>query len=132
METLEEVYRFHRDDVEFCLWRQRIIRPLEDYVPYGTRAGGEQPRPMLKLPEWESTTPVDLQNRWILQVKLHVLQDNKPDEIKKAQDQLLALRTELDGVFEFRNLDRKVFDTRVALQQQGIQALPQKVTLGKS
>jgi mediator of RNA polymerase II transcription subunit 18 len=64
-------------------------------------------------------------------VKAHVLQDNKPDEIRKAQDQLLSIRGELDGVFDFRAIDRKVHDTRVAQQQQGVQVLPQKVTLGK-
>lgn len=73
-----------------------------------------------------------MQNRWILQARIHVLQDNKPDELRKAQDQLMAIRNELDGVFEFRNIDRKVHDTRVAQQPQGVQALPQKVRIGKT
>lgn len=73
-----------------------------------------------------------MEKRWFLLVKAHVLQDNKPDEIRKAQDQLLGIRGELDGVFDFKGIDRKVHDTRVAQQQQGIQALPQKVMLGKS
>ncbi len=67
-----------------------------------------------------------------MQAKTHVLQDNKPDEIRKAQDKLMALRTELEGVFDFRAIDRKVYDTRIALRQQGVQALPQKVMIGKS
>jgi mediator of RNA polymerase II transcription subunit 18, fungi type len=73
-----------------------------------------------------------MEKRWFLFVKVHVLQDNKPDEIRKAQDLLLGIRNELDGVFDFKGIDRKVHDTRVAQQQQGIQALPQKVMLGKS
>lgn len=73
-----------------------------------------------------------MQNRWVLQVKSHVLQDNKPDEIRKAQDNLQSIRGELEGAFDFRSIDRKVHDTRMALQQQGIQALPQKVMLGKT
>ncbi|KAM5352782.1 hypothetical protein ACJ41O_005504 [Fusarium nematophilum] len=126
-ETIEEVYQFFREDIEFCLVRHYFIQPLENYVPMETKA---QPSfPVTSLPAWETLTPVDMQKRWFLFVKAHVLQDNKPDEIRKAQDQLLAIRGELDGVFDFRSIDRKVHDTRVAQQLQGIQALPQKVTI---
>lgn len=122
------MYRFYRDDIEFCLFRQYFIRPIEDYVPLEKR--GTQPMPPQdRLPAWESLSPIDTQNRWILLVKAHVLQDNKPDEIRKAQDQLMAIRGELDGVFDFKAIDRKVHDTRVAQQQQGVQVLPQKVTV---
>ncbi|KAF9772497.1 hypothetical protein IL306_009801 [Fusarium sp. DS 682] len=128
-ETIEEVYRFYRDDIEFCLTRHYFLQPIEHYVPMETK---QQPTfPMGSLPPWESLTPVDQQKRWFLQVKAHVVQDNKPDEIRKAQDQLLAVRRELDGVFEFRGIDRKVHDTRVMQQVQGVQQLPQKVTIGK-
>lgn len=75
-------------------------------------------------------TPVDKEKRWFLHVKAHVLQDNKPDEIRKAQDQLLAIRAELDGVFDFRLIDRKVHDTRIAQQPMGTQALPQIQKVG--
>jgi mediator of RNA polymerase II transcription subunit 18 len=84
------------------------------------------------LPDWDAITAVDMQKRWLLLVKLHVLQDNKPDEIRKAQDKLSSIRAELEGAFDFKTIDRKVHDTRIAQQQQGIQALPQKVILGKS
>lgn len=87
--------------------------------------------PLDVLPSWEALTPVDQQKRWFLHVKAHVMQDNKPDEIRKAQDQLLAVRRELEGGFDFRGIDRKVHDTRVMLQAQGVQQLPQKVTIGK-
>ncbi|KAL6812093.1 mediator complex, subunit Med18 [Trichoderma sp. SZMC 28015] len=130
-ETVEEMYRFFRDDVEFCLTRHYFVGPLEDYVPLAAKtAPPTEPKPT--LPAWESLTRVDSQNRWILQVKAHVVQDNKPDEIKKAQDQLLKFRTDLEGVFDFKVIDRKVHDTRVVMQQQGVQVLPQKVLLGKS
>ncbi|KAL7944005.1 mediator complex, subunit Med18 [Trichoderma barbatum] len=130
-ETIEEMYRFFRDDVEFCLTRHYFVGPLEDYVPLAAKPAITA-EPRSNLPAWESLTRVDSQNRWILQVKAHVVQDNKPDEIKKAQDQLLKFRTDLEGVFAFKVIDRKVHDTRVAMQQQGVQALPQKVLLGKS
>ena len=124
---MEEVYRFFREDIEFCLSRQYFVNPIGDYTPLHSK-GPSTPLP--SLPSWDALTAVDLQNRWVLQVKAHVLQDNKPDEIRKAQDQLMAIRRELDGVFDFKAIDRKVYDTRVAMQQQGVQVLPQVVTLG--
>ncbi|KAL6692266.1 mediator complex, subunit Med18 [Trichoderma pleuroticola] len=130
-ETIEEMYRFFRDDVEFCLTRHYFVGPFEDYVPLAAKSAPPT-EPKSTLPAWESLTRVDSQNRWILQVKAHVVQDNKPDEIKKAQDQLLKFRTDLEGVFDFKVIDRKVHDTRVVMQQQGVQVLPQKVLLGKS
>ncbi|PFH59787.1 hypothetical protein XA68_11895 [Ophiocordyceps unilateralis] len=130
-ETIEEECRFFRDDIEFRLTRQYLLHPIRDYTPLESRT---QPPsgPTSSLPEWEALTAVDKQRRWILHVKTHVLQDNKPDEIRKAQDRLMSIRTELDGVFDFKTVDRKVHDTRIAMQQQGIQALPQKVILGKT
>ncbi|KAH7261759.1 mediator complex, subunit Med18 [Fusarium tricinctum] len=128
-ETIEEVFRFYRDEIEFCLVRHYFLQPLEGYVPMETK---QQPSfPLDVLPSWEALTPVDQQKRWFLHVKAHVMQDNKPDEIRKAQDQLLAVRRELEGVFDFRGIDRKVHDTRVMPQAQGVQQLPQKVTIGK-
>jgi mediator of RNA polymerase II transcription subunit 18 len=129
-ETVEEMYRFYRDDVEFCLVRHHFCRPLADYSPLEGRTSPEL-APLPNLPAWDSLTPVDMQRRWILQIKTHVTQDNKPDEIRKAQETLTSTRNELEGAFDFKTVDRKVYDTRVALQQQGIQALPQKVTIGK-
>ncbi|KND89012.1 Mediator of RNA polymerase II transcription subunit 18 [Tolypocladium ophioglossoides CBS 100239] len=130
-ETIEEVYRFFRDQIEFCLTRQYFLKAIHDYTPLESRQH-QPPEPLSTLPAWDSLTPVDMQNRWILQVKIHVLQDNKPDEIRKAQDQLASICGELEGSFDFKTIDRKVHDTRVAMQQQGIQALPQKVMLGKN
>ncbi|KFG78044.1 hypothetical protein MANI_000620 [Metarhizium anisopliae] len=124
-------YRFFREEIEFCLTRQYFLRSIGDYAPLESR-GGQQPSPLISLPAWDAVTPVDMQNRWILLVKSHVVQDNKPDDIKLAQDQLLSIRGELEGAFDFKIIDRKVHDTRIAQQQQGIQALPQKVMLGKT
>ncbi|KAM3444774.1 hypothetical protein NHJ13734_001124 [Beauveria thailandica] len=122
-EVIEETYRFFRDEVEFSLTKQYFLHPIE---------GQAVVAPVTQLPAWDKLTPVDMQRRWIMQVRTHVLQDNKPDEIRKAQDKLMALRNELDGVFDFRTIDRKVHDTRIAMRQQGVQALPQKVMIGKT
>jgi mediator of RNA polymerase II transcription subunit 18 len=127
-ESVEEMYRFFRDEVEFCLTRHYLLKPITEYAPLGRQ--GQPAVPLSTLPSWKELTSMDLQDRWVLQVKAHVVQDNHPDEIRKAQDQLLAIRTELDGVFNFKSIDRKVHDTRVAQQPQGIQQLPQRVTVG--
>ncbi|KAF4508104.1 hypothetical protein G6O67_004528 [Ophiocordyceps sinensis] len=129
-ETIEEMHRFFRDNMEFSLTKHYFVQPMNDYTPLETRA--QPSEPSTTLPAWDSLTPVDIQGRWILHVKSHVLQDNKPDEIRKAQDQLISIRNELEGIFNFKAMDRKVHDTRVAMQQQGIQMLPQKVILGKT
>ncbi|KAF4976020.1 hypothetical protein FZEAL_7276 [Fusarium zealandicum] len=129
-ETVEEMYRFFREDIEFCLVRHHFLQPLLEYVPL--EAKEQLSSPSATLPPWESLTPVDMQKRWFLQVKAHVVQDNKPDELRKTQEQLLAIRGELDGVFDFKAIDRRVLDPRVVQQPQGIQTLPQKVTIGKT
>lgn len=122
------MYRFFRDEVEFCLTRHYFLKPIGEHTALERQS---QPASLLStLPSWDELTAVDVQNRWVLQVKAHVVQDNQPDEIRKVQDHLLAIRNELDGVFNFRSIDRKVHDTRVAQQPQGIQALPQRVTVG--
>ncbi|KAG5972834.1 hypothetical protein E4U55_000715 [Claviceps digitariae] len=130
-EILEENHRFFRDDVEFCLTRHYFVKGIAHYSSLESR-GDQPPSPLNVLPAWDAVTPVDKQNRWILLVKVHVLQDNKPDEIRKSQDQLMSIRGELEGAFDFKAIDRKVHDTRITQQQQGIQVLPQKVIIGKT
>lgn len=122
------MYRFYNNDLEFCLYRQFFLRPLNDHMPLESRQHQTSP-PLAQLPAYDSLVPIDGQGRWILLVKAHVVEDNKPDEIQKAQDQLNTVRRDLDGVFNFRAIDRKVHDTRVIQRQQGVQVLPQKVAL---
>lgn len=128
---VEETYRFFRDEIEIALTKQYFFNSIQEYTPLESRRPSTY-APAKQLPTWNNLTPVDMQGRWIMQVKTHVLQDNKPDEIRKAQDKLMALRNELEGVFDFRAIDRKVHDTRIAQQQQGVQTLPQKVMIGKN
>lgn len=130
-EAIEEMYRFYSNDIEFCLYRQLFLRPIEDHVPMDSRTTAPAP-PLAQLPAWESLTPIDGQDRWILLAKVHVVEDNKPDEIGKAQESLNNIRRELGSAFDFKTIDRKVHDTRVIQRQAGVQVLPQKVTVGKA
>lgn len=87
---------------------------------------------MNQLPAWDSLAPIDGQDRWILLVKVHVVEDNKPDELQKAQESLNGIKIDLGSAFDFKSVDRKVHDTRIVQRQAGIQALPQRVTVGKA
>lgn len=88
--------------------------------------------PLTQLPSWESLTPIDGQDRWILLVKVHVVEDNNPEELQKAQETLNGVKKDLGSAFDFKSIDRKVHDTRVIQRQAGVQVLPQKVTVGKA
>lgn len=126
-EAIEEIQRFYRDEVEFSFTRQYLYKGMDEYNTMEARQS--EATPLDSLPSWESLTPLDQQRRWILQVTVHVAQDNKPDEIRAAQDRLMSIRSELDGIFDFKVIDRKVHDTRVAQPPPSVQALPRKVTI---
>ncbi|SPO05594.1 uncharacterized protein DNG_08281 [Cephalotrichum gorgonifer] len=111
-DQIEHGYSFFRDDIEICLHRYLLPRP-QGQPPSNATA------PTNPLPPWDSVTNVDDLQHWMLVVKLHVLQDNKPDEVRKAQEQLVALKNELDGVFQFEVIDRQFFDSRVPLADDG-------------
>ncbi|KAI5863546.1 mediator complex, subunit Med18 [Durotheca rogersii] len=107
-EVIQESYSLVRDNVEFVFSR---------YYHVPTDAGaaaGAGPRPAASLPAWADLRPVDPAQKWVLNVKLNVFDDTQPDKVKKALEELLAIRAELAGVFDFRPIDRRVFDTRIA------------------
>ncbi|ROT40433.1 hypothetical protein SODALDRAFT_321781 [Sodiomyces alkalinus F11] len=119
-EAIEETYQFFRDDVEFCLFRHYLLPPSGDG------------KPLAVLGDWETTfSPTDPGKRWLFMVKVHVLQDNQPDEVRKAHEKLTNIRRELEGVFEFKVFDRRIHDTRVAVEMRsGPAPLPQVITVG--
>ena len=122
-EQIDHAYQFFRDDIEICL-NQFLLPAFQGQS--GPSMGASNP-----LPPWESLSPTDGLRYWILTVKLHVLQDNKPDEVRKAQERLVALKNELEGVFQFVVMERQSQDTRVPLEVQAAPApLPQVVRAG--
>lgn len=120
-DQIEHAYLFFRDDIEICLHRLMLTGPRDQ----------QQPSPANPLPPWDNLTNVDDLQQWMLQIKLHVLEDNKPDEVRKAHEELSALKAELEGVFQFETIDRLFFDSRVPLQAHGLPApLPQVLRAG--
>ncbi|KAH9907842.1 mediator complex, subunit Med18 [Xylariomycetidae sp. FL2044] len=100
-ELVQERYTFVRDNVEFVLSR---------YYHLPDSPG----RPVAILPAWQDLRPVDPAQKWVLNVKLSVVDDAQPEKMKKASEELLRVKAELDKLFEFKVLDRRVFDTRIA------------------
>jgi mediator of RNA polymerase II transcription subunit 18 len=103
-EAIEEALHFYRDDVEFCLFRHYPLPPVIS----------DKPKPLGALPPWENMTVIDKEKRWLFVGKYHVVQDTKPDEVKKGCDVLMNIKKELEGVFDFKNYDRRCHDTRIA------------------
>ncbi|KXH42769.1 hypothetical protein CNYM01_03792 [Colletotrichum nymphaeae SA-01] len=117
-EAIEETYQFFREDVEFCLSRHYILQMNGDNGP------------LTQTATWDTMSPADPGQRWMFLIKVHVHQDNKPDEILKAHEQLANIRRELEGVFEFKMFDRRIHDTRVAVEMRNAPApLPQVMTI---
>ncbi|KKA29690.1 hypothetical protein TD95_001357 [Thielaviopsis punctulata] len=114
--------------IEFCLSRQFYVADPPDHQP----ANSSDSRSLAPfIPPPEDLQPVDQMKRSFLFVRLHVIDDNKPDEVVRGMDQLQAVQRELEGAFDFKHLDRRAFDTRVPLEVRTAPApLPQVVPLG--
>ncbi|KAI0393561.1 hypothetical protein F5Y17DRAFT_431976 [Xylariaceae sp. FL0594] len=107
-ELIQEVYSFHKEKLEISLSRYY-------YIPAESNAGGRRPAP--QLPAWDALRPVDddaAHNKWVLNLKLNVSEDEQPENLAKAQEELMRHKTEFEKLFEFQMLDRRVFDTRIA------------------
>ncbi|EEY16848.1 conserved hypothetical protein [Verticillium alfalfae VaMs.102] len=116
--------RGHRGDVPVLPRRCRVLSLPS--LPAAPDPGRHAPRPRRRL--GDGLHPLRSGPRWIFLVKVHVLQDNKPDEILKAHEQLANIRRDLEGVFEFKTFDRRIHDTRVAVEMRNAPApLPQVI-----
>lgn len=100
-EMIQESYSFVRENVEFVFSR---------YYRLPDSPG----RTVTTMPSWAELRPFDSAQKWVLNVKLNVPDDSQPEKVKDANEELLAVKAELDKLFEFQAIDRKVFDTRIA------------------
>ncbi|KAI1388958.1 mediator complex, subunit Med18 [Hypoxylon trugodes] len=100
-EIIQESHSYVRENIEFIFSR---------YYHLPDSPG----QPVASLPAWADLRPLDPAQKWVLNVKLNLLDDSQPDKLKKASEELLAVKMELDILFEFKPIDRRVFDTRIA------------------
>ena len=101
---IQESNRFVHGDVIFELTRYLQFPVGENDNPSTIRN---------ELPDFESLTPFDSENKWILTASTIVTRGDNPQQVKKGTDQLVAIKDDFDGSFDFRGLDRHIFDTRV-------------------
>lgn len=102
-ELIQETYTFIRDNIEFIFSRYYYIPP---------NAG--QTGPSTSLPAWTDLKPVDPARKWTLTVKRDVLEDGNPEKMKEATKEISDVKAELDPMFDFRPIDRRILDTRIA------------------
>ena len=101
---IQESNRFVHGDVIFELTRYLQFPVGENDNPSTIRN---------ELPDFESLTPFDSENKWILTASTIVTRGDNPQQVKKGTDQLVAIKDDFNGCFDFRVLDRHIFDTRV-------------------
>jgi len=104
-EVVQECYRFVRGSVVFDL--SRYLQIPQDPENKSLATTGNQ------LPSYESLIPFDSENKWILMASVGVLNGNDPELMQRGTEDLMAVKTEFEGCFDFQALDRHIFDTRV-------------------
>ncbi|KAI0182972.1 mediator complex, subunit Med18 [Xylaria flabelliformis] len=104
-ELIQESYSFNRGDLEIVLSRYY-------HLPES------QGRPIPHLPAWADLRPVDPAQKWMLHVKLNVVAagdgGGQPEKLTKANEELMRNKAEFEKLFDFKVIDRRVFDTRIA------------------
>jgi mediator of RNA polymerase II transcription subunit 18 len=105
-ELVQECYRFVHGNVVFDFSRYLQLPPSETEPASSIRT---------RLPAYESLTPFDSENKWVLMASALVLNGNNPDHMQKGIDELMTVKTDFEGCFDFQALDRHIFDTRVKI-----------------
>lgn len=103
-EMIQECHRFVLGNIVFDLSRYLQLPPSDTEPISSIRT---------RLPTYESLIPLDSENKWILTASALVLNGSNPDHKQKGIDELMTVRTEFEGCFDFQALDRHIFDTRV-------------------
>lgn len=126
---IQESHTFVRGNVEFIFTRYYHLpdaamrslstasagaNPSPSPTPQPPQQQQQIPGPAPTLPPWNDLRPVDPAQKWILNVRLSVVEDNQPERMQKATDELLGVRAEMEKLFDFRTVDRRMFDTRMA------------------
>ncbi len=105
-EIIQECHRFVLGNVVFDFSRYLQLPPSELEPVSSIRS---------RLPAYDSLTPFDTENKWVLMASVVVFNGNNPDHMQKGIDELMTVKTDFEGCFDFQALDRHVFDTRVKI-----------------
>jgi mediator of RNA polymerase II transcription subunit 18 len=101
---IQECYRFINGNVIFDLSRYLQLPNEAQASNYNT-----------PLPAFETLTPFDAENKWILMISVRVVDGKEPDQAQKAVSELLTTKTEFEGCFNFHMVDRLIMDTRTRM-----------------
>ncbi|KAL2073194.1 hypothetical protein VTL71DRAFT_10518 [Oculimacula yallundae] len=92
-EVIQESNRFVHGDVVFELTRYLQLPVNESEGPSYSRS---------ELPAFDTLTPFDSENKWILTAFTVVTKGDDPDQMKKGIDQLVAIKGDFEGCFDFK------------------------------
>ncbi|KAN0108125.1 Mediator complex, subunit Med18 [Hyaloscypha variabilis] len=105
-EMIQECHRFVLGNVVFDFSRYLQLPPSDTELVSSIRS---------KLPAYESLVPFDAENKWVLTASALVFNGSVPDHMQKGIDELMTVKTDFEGCFDFQALDRHIFDTRVKI-----------------
>jgi mediator of RNA polymerase II transcription subunit 18 len=101
---IQECYRFINGNVIFDLSRYLQLPNETQAFDYNT-----------PLPVFDTFTPFDAENKWILMISVRVVNGNDPDQAQQAVSDLMTTRTEFEGCFNFHMVARLTMDTRTRM-----------------
>ncbi len=101
-EFIQDGYRFVHGYILFELCRYLPLHPPGEISNLGN-----------PLPAKESLMSFDLDDKWTLVASVVVENGTDQDQLQQAIDELLAVKTDFEGVFDLQALDRHILDTRV-------------------
>jgi mediator of RNA polymerase II transcription subunit 18 len=108
LELIEEGYRFAHGNVVIYLTRFLTI-------PLSAQEWDSDGRPKVNssMPPYEVLSPFDDENKWVLMAKVELTNGNDQELVRRGTEELLALKADFEGLFDFQVKDRLIFDTRV-------------------
>ncbi|KAG9235052.1 mediator complex, subunit Med18 [Amylocarpus encephaloides] len=108
-QMIQECYQFINGNVLFEL--SRYLQLPEDVDGTSqTQSHFDSP-----LPAFEHLTPFDSQNKWVLTISANVFNGKDQVQMQQGISELMAIKTEFEGCFNFHMVGRLTLDTRVKI-----------------
>lgn len=124
-------FTYVRDGVQFVFERMYPV-PASPLGQQDIGGAAPSPSPSSLLPPAASLEPLS-PDIWQLTARCYVLEDDRPELVARAVEELMGVAAELQGVFKFRPIDRRRLDTRVPVSRelQPPPPLPQTQAVGR-